>query len=230
MARRKKRTDETLIDIVEAREQAQNFFEKHQLKVIGALAAILLVIGGYFAYKYLYQLPKQAEAEEQIFQAQVQFERDSFALALENPGGGYPGFLDIVSDYKGTPAANAAKYYAGISFLNLGRYDDAEEYLSKFKAVGNITPIMKFGALGDIYSEQGDFGKALDMYRKATSVNDNEFLVPYYLQKYALLSTKEGDTAAALKAFKKIKEEFPLSSEAQDADKYISRLEAASNS
>jgi tetratricopeptide (TPR) repeat protein len=228
MAKRKQKREETLVDIVEAREQAQNFFEQHQLKIIGVIAAILVIIGGYYAYKYLYQIPKQAEAEEQIFQAQVQFERDSFVLALENPGGGYPGFLDIVSDYKGTPAANSARYYAGISYLNLGRYDDAEEYLSKFKPVGKITPIMKFGALGDIYSERGDMNKALSMYKKAGSVNDNDFLAPYYLNKYALLSLKQGDNANALKTFKRIKADFPLSSEAQDADKYIARL-AASN-
>jgi hypothetical protein len=49
--------------------------------------------------------------------AQQQFEKDSFQLALTNPGGGYSGFLDIIDSYSGTKTANLAKYYAGICYL-----------------------------------------------------------------------------------------------------------------
>ena len=102
MARRKrnqKKADETLVDIVEVRDSAQSFVDNNQQLIFGALVALVLAIGGVFAYNNFYMKPRQVEAEEQMFRAQEQFEQDSFALALTNPGGGYMGFLDIVDSY-----------------------------------------------------------------------------------------------------------------------------------
>ena len=222
MSRRKqKQQDETLIDIVEVTEQATGFIDRNQKTIIGAAAAALLLIGGYFGYKTFIQAPKQLEAVGQMSQAQLQFERDSFSSALENPGGGLPGFLEIIDQYGGTPAGNSSKYYAGISYLNLGRFDDAITYLNKYNAKDDITQIMKLGALGDAHSELNDFSQALSMYKKAANVNSNSFLVPYYLKKQALLAEKEGNRADALAAYERIKKEFPNSSEGLEADKYI---------
>ena len=222
MSRRKqKQQDETLIDIVEVTEQATGFIDRNQKTIIGVAALALLLVGGYFGYKTFIQAPKQLEAVNQMSQAQLQFERDSFSSALENPGGGFPGFLEMINQYGGTPAGNTAKYYSGISYLNLGRYDDAITYLKKYNAKDDITQIMKFGAIGDAHSELNDFSSALSMYKKATGVNSNEFLIPYYLKKLALLSEKEGNRAEALAAYERIKKEFPNSSEGLEADKYI---------
>jgi len=223
MARRKKtkQEDEALIDIVEVGEQAQGFIERHQMTIIGVVAAFLLIVGGYFGYKTFIQAPKQAEAINQMSQAQIQFERDSFASALENPGAGFPGFLDIIDQYGGTASGNSAKYYAGICYLNLGRYDDAIEYLNKYSANEDLTEIMKYGALGDAHSENGDMDKAISMYKKATTTSSNDFLVPYYLKKYAQLTNREGNTDDALEAYQRIKKDFPRSAEGLEADKYI---------
>ena len=91
MARRrknnKKKDEETLVDIIEVRDQAQGFIDENQNLIFGGLVALVVLIGGFLAYKNFYQKPRQQEATEQMFQAQVQFERDSFALALTNPGG-----------------------------------------------------------------------------------------------------------------------------------------------
>lgn len=223
MSRRKKQKeqDETLIDIVEVGEQAQGFLEKYQTAIIGGAAAILLLVGGYFAYKTFVQEPKQKEAIGQMAQAQLQFAKDSFASALENPGAGYPGFLEFMDKYSGTPSANSAKYYAGVSYLNLGRFEDAINYLNQYNANDDITSIMKFGALGDAYSELNDMGKALSMYKKATNASDNEFLVPLYLQKFAILSDLQGNKADARAAYERIKKDYPTSDQGLEADKFL---------
>ncbi len=222
MSRRKrKQQEDTLIDIVEVSEQATGFVERNQKTIIGAVAAVLVIVGGYFGYKTFIQAPKQQEAINQMAQAQMQFQQDSFAAALENPGAGFPGFLDMIDDYGSTAAGNSSKYYSAICYLNLGRFEDAINYLNSFSADDDITEIMKFGALGDAHSELGDMDKAISMYKKATSVNANEFLIPYYLKKYALLSETQGDRANALSAYQRIKKDFPKSSEGLEADKYL---------
>jgi len=226
MARRKQqKSEETLVDLVEVKEQASDYFERNQMQVFGILAIIVIGLGGLFAYTSLYKMPRNARAMEQMFQAQFQFERDSFARALDNPGGGYDGFLDIIDNFGGTKAANLSSYYSGISYLHLGRYEAAREYLETFKPAGEVTPIMKYGALGDVYSELGDMDKALSMYEKASTVSPNDFLTPYYLKKLGLLNEQQGNTEKAHAAFTQIKENYSEMSIARDIDKYIMRVE-----
>ncbi|MCB0686838.1 MAG: tetratricopeptide repeat protein [Saprospiraceae bacterium] len=229
--RRKTRREEqeTLVDIVEVKEHAEDFFERNQKPILGVLGAIALIIGGYFAYKYLYKAPKEKEAAEQIFQAELQFQRDSFELALLNPGGGYSGFLDIIDSYKGTDVANLANYYAGICYLHLGKFEAAISYLQDFSPAGEITPIMKHGAMGDAYSELNQFEDAEREYKKAAQAGDNDFLTPYYLKKLGLLYEKQGDNAAAVKVFQQIKDDYAKSQDGFNIDKFIQRAEAASN-
>lgn len=227
MAKRRrspKNQEDILVDIADVRENAQSFFEKNQMKVIGLAGLLLLLVGGYLAYKMLYQQPREKTAMTQMFKAEYQFQQDSFALALESPGAEYPGLLDIIEDYSGTKAANLAKYYAGISYLNLNRYEDALTYLKGYSAAGNVTPITKFGAIGDAQSELGDFDSALSSYQKAASGPANDMLTPYYLQKVGLLANKLGNKSAATSAFNRITEDFPKSEEAMDANKYLSLL------
>lgn len=221
---RKKKADETLVDIIEVREQAQGFLDQYQTFVLGGLLAVVLIFGGYLAYTNFYQKPRQAAATEQMFQAQVQFERDSFALALTNPGGGYSGFLDIIDNYKGTKAANLANYYAGISYLQLGQYAAALDYLNDFKPAGEISPIMKWGAFGDCFSELQDLDKAMKYYKKAVSAGDNKILTPYYLKKVGLLHEHNGNDAEAQKAYQTIKEKYPNSPDGADIEKYLTRV------
>lgn len=226
MARRlknRKKDEETLVDIVEVRDTAGDFFEHNQKLIIGIVVAAIVIVGGWMAFKNLYQRPKQAEAVEQMYKAQEQFERDSFALALTNPGGGYSGFLDIIDNYKGTPAANMALYYAGISYLNLGKFDAAIDYLNDYNPAGEVTPVMKHGALGDAYSEKLDMANAEKSYKKAISVSNNDFLTAYYLKKLGMFQESQGKFAEALAAYERIKKEFPKSPYATDIDKFIIR-------
>ena len=227
MARRRKnkQQDDTLVDIVEVRDQAQDFFERNQNIILGVVFGLVLIVGGIFAYNNFVKKPKQLEAIDQIRQAQMQFEQDSFALALTNPGGGYGGFLEIIDKYGGTKTGNTAKYYAGISYLNLGDFDNAISYLEDFSPSGELLPIMKYGSLGDAYSEKEDFGKAKSNYEKAISTGDNEILTAYFLKKLGLLHEHEGNADKALAMYKQIVSDFPNSTSAQEIEKYIYRIE-----
>jgi tetratricopeptide (TPR) repeat protein len=222
-SRKTKQTDETLVDIVQVKERAEDFFERNQIAVLGILGGLVLLIGGYFIYQNLYKKPRNEKAMTQMFQAQYQFERDSFALALENPGGGYDGFLDIIDNYSGTKAGNLANYYAGVCYLHLGRYEAAIDFLEDFKPAGEVTPVMKHGTLGDAYSELENWSKALSHYESAANAASNEFLTPYYLKKLGMLHERQGDLKKALAAYERIKAEFPNTTSSVGIDKYIAR-------
>lgn len=223
MAKRKVQQpeEETIIDIVEAKDNITDYINKNKGLVFGLIGVLLLLVAGYFIYKNIIVGPRQEAAIEQISKAQDQFARDSFSLALENPGAGYEGFLEIIENYGGTATANTAKYYAGVSYLNLGRFDDAVEYLEDVSAKGEVLPIMKHGTLGDAYSELGQMDKARSAYKKAISNGNNSFLTPYFLNKLALLNLSEGKSDEAQKLFSQIKNDYPESGIASEVDKYL---------
>lgn len=226
MAKRlnKNQDSDTLVDIVEVREQARNFFEDNQKYILGGVLALVLAVGGWFAYRNFYQGPREQEAMTQMSLAQLQFESDSFALALANPGSGFSGFADIAQNYRGTKAGNLALYYAGISCLNLGQFEAAIDYLKDYDPEGDITPTMKNGALGDAYSELNDMDKALSHYKKAASGSENELLASYYMKKLGMFYEKQGKTEDALETYQSLKDKYPNSPYAADIDKYIIRV------
>lgn len=229
MAIKRKRVttnEETLVNLATAKVRATTFFEHNQKVILAVLGGLVLVIGGWFVYHNLIMQPKEEKAMAQMWMAQVQFEQDSFNLALDNPGGGYSGFLHIISDFKGTKAANLANYYAGVSYLNLGNFDAALTFLNDFHPAGIISPVMKHGALGDAYSELNQMDKAIDNYKKAADASENELLTPYYLKKLAMLHETQNENAKALDIYKRIKAKYPNSNEALSIDKYIARAEA----
>ena len=222
--RNQKKSDETLVDLVEVGAQASSFYSRNQNILFGVLVGLVVIVGGVFAYNNFYKKPRQAEATEQMFQAQLQFERDSFILALTNPGGGFYGFLDIIDNYGGTKAGNLANYYTGISYLNLGKFEAAIDYLKTYNPSGDITPAVKFGALGDAYSELGDMEKGMSYYKKASSQGGNEELAAYYTMKVGLLYEKMGDVNGAKKAYEQLKKEFPNTTDGRNAEKYLARI------
>src|SRR5215216_3670052 len=109
-----KKSEDTLVDLTQARAQATSFFERNQKMILSILIGLVVVVGGWYGYKNFVKEPKEQKAMSQMWRAQQLFEQDSFQVALENPGGGYLGFLSIAKDFKGTRAGNLAKFYAGV--------------------------------------------------------------------------------------------------------------------
>ena len=86
MAQRRRRNqnseqDETIVDLLEKREQAQSFFEQNQKLILGAIAAVVILIGAYVAYSLFYKQPKEVQASAQMYKAEQAFVQDSMTKA-----------------------------------------------------------------------------------------------------------------------------------------------------
>jgi TolA-binding protein len=218
--------DDEILDLGEVTKEASDFYSKYQNLILGGLVAVALLIGGYFVYKFLYLAPREQKAIEAMATAENLFAQDSFAIALETTGGGYEGFLDIIDNYGGTKMANTAKYYSGVCYLNLGKFESAIEYLESYSPKDELTPAMKFGALGDAHAELKDLETAASMYEKAANASKNEVIAPYYLNKLGLLQYKQGNLDAAVATMDIILNTYPKSTTSADAEKLKARIEA----
>jgi len=224
----KRKADQAEAVVVNQTQETSNsapFWETYQKQLMYGAGAIVAVALLYFGYKNLIVEPKQKEAVAAMWKAQQMFERDSFTQALNSPALEADGFLAIIDKYGSTPAGNSAKYYAAVCYLQTGDFDNAIKYMEDYSAEGDILPTMKYGILGDCYSEKQDFAKAISMYEKAADATDNETVVPVYLKKLGLLNEKQGNKEAAVKAFERIRSEFPNQNSAdwREVEKYIYR-------
>ena len=208
--------------------RTEAFLQKNGKLLLSLLAVIVVVVGGYFGYKYLYVAHRAEKAGAMMFVAEQQFQIDSFALAL-NGDGNNAGFLDVIERYGSTPQGNIANHYAGICYLKLGELDNALKYLGRYEAVdgapSSIINAQNAGLQGDILVQKGEYEKAIAKYNKAIEEGDNSFSAPYYLKKVGLVYGKLGKNAEAVKAFQRIVDEYPSSMEARDVEKYIGMYE-----
>lgn len=230
MAKKKKKSekDELIVDVEQVYSKTEDFINENQNKIITVVGAIIAVVVAFYAYNRVYLEPLEQEAHGQMFMAEQYFQKDSFNLAL-NGDGNYLGFLDIADEYSRTTAGNLAHYYAGISYLRTGAFNEAIEELKQYDGSGEILGAVALGAIGDAYMELNEVDKALNYYEKAISAGDNDFTSPVYLQKAGFASEKAGNYDKAIDYYTQVKEKYPTTNEGRNAEKYIARAEANLN-
>ena len=208
-------------------------YQKHILIIIGLIAVIVL---GSLAYKEFIVKPKQTVAMNNMFQAQKYFdqavngaEKDSlYHLALNGEEGEF-GILDIILEYRGTPSANLANYYAGIAYLRLKDYKNAVEHLSNFKSDDEILAPLAKGNIGNAFVQLNQKEDALEYYEQAVEMRNNQYTTPMYLYKAGVIALDLGKANKALTYFKRIKQEFPNSTEATTVDVFIGKAQVLTN-
>ena len=222
MAKQIDKTDKQFAQIEETLSRTEQYIEDNQKSLVIIVGAIVVIIAIYLSFVNFYLDPLEKEAHDDMYMAEIYFEKDSFNLAL-NGDGQFLGFLDVSDEYSLTNAGNLANYYAGLCYLHTERYEDAIEYLSGFSCDDIILSTLALGCIGDAYLELEENNKALKYYEKATENNDNEFTTPRYLMKQANVLEMDGDYISALEIYNHIKEDYSNSQIAKDIDKYIVR-------
>lgn len=215
--------DQNLVELSQL-DKLQNWYEENANIANIVVGVVLLLVLAVIAYKNWYQPKQELAAQNAIFKAQHWFEQDSIAKALNDPSN---GFLTVASDFGGTKTGNLANYYAGLSYYNLGDFANAETYLSKFNPKGDeILGGLAIATLADAQMENNKQDAALKNYKKAAEFSENEASTPFLLLKAGMAYDYSGKSKEALGFFTKLKNNYPASSEASEADKYIGKIEA----
>lgn len=226
-------TAEVFNTLDEKAHKTEAWIEKNQKKVLGVVGAIAGVVLLVLLYQSFIIKPKETKALNDMFQAQLYFEdavngidaEDNYALAL-NGGDGQFGFVDIIKNYKGTNASNLSQYYAGLSYLHTKDYNNAIEYLGKFKSKDELLMPLATGAIGDAFAELEQLKEALSYYEKAANMRDNEVTTPVYLLKAGVMALELDNTNAAKKYLEKLVDQYPNSTEAEKALTYLGSANA----
>ncbi|QHI39033.1 hypothetical protein IMCC3317_44330 [Kordia antarctica] len=239
-------TAEVFNTLDETASKTEEWVAKNQKYIFIGIGAIAFVLLGYLVYSKVFAAPKEAEAANEVFKANSYFDqainvnvndqllkgiatRDSlFTLAL-NGGEGKFGYLNIISEYPGTNAANLANYSAGIAYLNLNEYKLAIKHLQEFSSDDIIIGAKAKGAIGDAFAQLGQQEDALAHYEKAFKHSANDATTPTYLLKAGVTALDLGEAGKALGYFNRIENEYESFKNTADGkmlDIYIGKAEA----
>ena len=218
-----KKPNQTNLD--ETLSKSEAFFVKHKNAIIGAVAGIIIVVGGIYAYNNFVAKPNAEKASTLLAQGQNYFANGDYDLALNGDNRGYTGFLKIADKYSSTKAGNLARLYAGISIAQKGDAESAVKYLEKFSTSSDqmISPAA-LGALGNSYAKIGQVDKAIATLKKAAEKADNNTLSPIYLVQAGQLLESQNKPEEAKKLYEEVKTKYNKSAEYYTIDKYIERV------
>jgi tetratricopeptide (TPR) repeat protein len=206
--------------------QAQKYWSGYSKQISYALGIIVLLVGGFFGYKYFIQEPKEKKAFEAMFHAEEYYRMDSVRKALQGDNIN-AGFLKIISRYGGTKAADLSSFYAGSCYMKLGDYNNAVKYLKDFSTPALQVQARTYGLLGDAYSELNKKEEAVAEYKKAGTLFDKDDLIsPEYLFRAGYLYESMGKNKEAIEMYQLIKDKYPNSQRGYDIDRYLGRLGA----
>jgi tetratricopeptide (TPR) repeat protein len=212
----------------ETASKTEDFVAKNQKVIIGFVAAIALITVGYLAFEKFIATPKEEEGANEMFVAQQNFQKATDGVASDslyklslNGSEGKFGFIKIADEYSGTDAGNLANYYAGIAYLNTGKYAEAIDFLGKFESKDMILSALAKGAIGDAYAQKNQPKEALENYIKAFEAGKNDFTTPRFLLKAGKTALALGNKEEALKYFTDIKDNFDATPEAASVDGLI---------
>ena len=208
--------------VVEAVGKTEQFIEKYKKSMLYGGAAIIIVAAALFSYQRFYSIPLQQEAINQTFVAEQYFRTDSFNIALNGDGNAL-GFKQIINEY-GSKGGAAVYFYAGVSALQLGEFQEAISYLKSYNGDDPIISARAIACIGDAYAGLNNYTEAANYYVKAAAYADN-VLASTYLLKAGLVYEEIGKKAESLKLYQEIKSNYPQTAEGYEIDKYISRLQ-----
>lgn len=205
-------------------ERAKDFWEKNGRSILMVLGAVIVIVGGWLAYKYLIKEPKEEKAQEAIWKAQDYFADDSLKQALSGDRQ-FAGMEKIASQYSGTKAGNLAKYYAGAIALRSGDNNKAVQYLKDFSTDAKQVQARAYKLLGDAYANLGKNSDALDNYKKAAhEFEKDELDAGEYLYFAGFFAARVmNDKKEAIELFKELKSKYP-SQFGTEADRFLAQM------
>ncbi len=205
----------------------ESFLQKNLKKIGIAVAAVVVIVIAILLWNQ-WSEKRDVKGAEALYPCENYFQQGNYDKALNGDGQNCVGLLQVISQYGSTKAGNLAHLYAGISYYNLGKMQEAADQLEDFSSKGDemISPAA-LGTLGNVYAELGQNDKAVSTLKKAASKADNAVLSPIYLLQAGEILESEGKTADALELYQEIKDNYRASAQGSEIDKYIERAKAS---
>ena len=127
------------LDVNDKIAQSEAFISKYKKQLIIGIVAVVVIVGGTFAYIYGYAKPREEKAQELLGNVMQKYVmKQDFENALKGDAQ-TPGLTKIAETYGSTDAGNVANYEAGICYFQMGKIKEAIASLEEFSTKGDNT-------------------------------------------------------------------------------------------
>lgn len=198
-------------------EKAKN--EKIKKAVTTISVCVIAVVAIALIYVFAIRNPGIKKADEAFSKAYTELSAGNDSLALAD--------MKAAAEFGGK-SGNLAKVYTANLLYDKGDFAAALEYYKDADLDDEIAAPGVLGKAGDCLVALEKPEEALSYFDKAVSACDgNPQLVPYFLQKKARIYNSLGKFADEAKVYDEIINKYPMSLQAQTAQKYFERANAA---
>ncbi len=210
--------------VVTAYARAWQYFDRNRTLVYGILAGIvvlvLLVIGWFW-----YQNVQGAEATEHLGRIVPLYEEGNYQQALDGSEDRL-GLAAIADQYGSTDAGNLARFYAANAHFELGNFEEAQTYFSRFKKGDDLLGASAIAGEAASLEEQGEFRRAGDLYVRAARHLESAAASPQYLLDAGRVYEEAGEYGRAVEAYQMIADNYEDAPVVTNLDAFIARAEA----
>jgi predicted negative regulator of RcsB-dependent stress response len=203
--------------------------------VVAAALVVALAVFGWNSYARSQTAKASAALDDamKVFQARVRAPGDvidptelSYLDEKNKFTDANKKFLGVAGQYGRTKPGQVARYYAGLSEVQLKQYSDAEKNLSQVVSGGDesLASLAKF-QLASIYLQENKGAQAVELYKQLS--DKPSVFVPKPMAMLALANYyRKTDPAQATKLYNQVKQEFPDA--AQQADQGLEQINSKS--
>lgn len=223
----KNHEEETRTSIDEVNDTLTGLGEKVQNNsktIMYACVAVAVVVIAVLVYVYAIRQPGIQAANEALGQADMELLMGNDSIALAK-------YQQVAADH-GYAAGDLAGLNAAILLYKDGKYEEAVKYLSGYSSKESIIGAAAKSLEGDCYVNLKAYDKALDCFKDAVKISDNNpAYTPAFLLKEATVLREMKDYKAEAAVYEEIQKEYPNYGMQMgiDVKKYIERAKAQEN-
>ena len=193
---------------------AWSYYEKRQQQQSQDLLGVAMA-------KFQTQIGAEADPADPTKKPEYQYKSDAekYADALKD-------FEVIIQKYSNTPAADIARYNAGVSAFYLKDYARAEGFLVQSTRVSdrNVLYYLTRMTLAHVYSAQGKTDLAVKTLQEAISNNKDYVPAEDLLVQLAGIYKDAGKTKEAIDTYQKVVDQFKDSTAGYQAQSQLDEL------
>lgn len=215
--------------LLTAYAQTTTFYYENKKMIGYAMTGLVVLIIGLFIFMNNRKANNEKAALEfakvfSIYDAGLMDKAQYTAAINGKPEQGVIGLKAIVENYGSTESGETARLYLANSYYYLGQYDEALKHFDDYSGGEPMLRASAVAGMAACHEAKKDFSEAGQQFEKAAGILTTNANAPEYLNSAARCFGIAGEKEKAVTLLKQLKKEYPASSSARDADRYISQF------
>jgi tetratricopeptide (TPR) repeat protein len=200
------------------------FYERNKknISIAVTVVAVLIIASVIFVKN---RADNNERASAQLGQVFPLYDNGQYQQAIDGvPENNIPGLKTIVDNYGGLRAGNYARFYLANAYYHLGTFDKALDQFEDFSPSDDVLAVSRLSGIASCYEAMGKYKDAAEHFEEAGTKYAEDVNAAENLANAARNYGLAGDKETAIDLYKKLKQNYPTSAFARDADRFIAGL------